>query len=361
MANCPMCENKTSTSSKKSWLISVIIFIVIILVFALLNKLGISALVNINSNTSLIMILGFGLLAGFSTCSATTGSLVLLLPKDKISAHILFNLGRLLIYLCAGILLGLIGQQLQISPIITAIFMVIVSLAMIFFALRMLGFSWAQKIKFNWFNKAEKQAPFIMGLLTILLPCGFTLSAESLALISGSALRGLLIMALFIAGTLPALILISLASIKLSQKPMTSYNFTRVAGLIIIFFALFNLSNQSNILWPKANAKNVNSVSQTQNLPPIIDGVQVIKMTANASGYSPKYFQVRANVPVRWEITDEGASGCTNALIAPALFNQTIKLWPGQTSVAEFTPKSPGSYKFSCIMGMVTGIIEVTI
>jgi plastocyanin domain-containing protein len=32
---------------------------------------------------------------------------------------------------------------------------------------------------------------------------------------------------------------------------------------------------------------------------------------------------------------------------------------PGQTSVKEFTPTKPGKYKFSCWMGMISGIIEV--
>ena len=64
-------------------------------------------------------------------------------------------------------------------------------------------------------------------------------------------------------------------------------------------------------------------------------------------------------VPVRWEITDKGTSGCTNAIISKGLFNEEISLVPGETSVKEFTPGKPGKYKFSCWMGMISGIIEV--
>jgi len=75
-------------------------------------------------------------------------------------------------------------------------------------------------------------------------------------------------------------------------------------------------------------------------------------------GYKPRYFTVRVGVPVRWEITDTGTSGCTNAIIARDLFSGQIPLTPGQTAVKEFTIEKPGKYKFSCWMGMVTGTIE---
>ena len=69
--------------------------------------------------------------------------------------------------------------------------------------------------------------------------------------------------------------------------------------------------------------------------------------------------KVEAGIPVSWEITDKGTSGCTNAIISKGLFSGEIVLTPGQTIVKEFTPVKPGKYKFSCWMGMVSGIIEV--
>ncbi|KKQ92325.1 MAG: Heavy metal transport/detoxification protein [Candidatus Shapirobacteria bacterium GW2011_GWE1_38_92] len=81
-------------------------------------------------------------------------------------------------------------------------------------------------------------------------------------------------------------------------------------------------------------------------------------MEANARGYFPANLTVRAGVPVRWEITDTGTSGCTNAIISRALFTGQIDLTPGQTSVKDFTVSQPGNYRFSCWMGMVTGTIQ---
>ncbi|OGZ35944.1 MAG: hypothetical protein A2V60_01530 [Candidatus Portnoybacteria bacterium RIFCSPHIGHO2_01_FULL_39_19] len=82
-------------------------------------------------------------------------------------------------------------------------------------------------------------------------------------------------------------------------------------------------------------------------------------MNASASGYKPNYFKVKAGIPVRWEITDTGTSGCTNAVISRNLFDGQIDLNPGQVSVKEFTPEKAGKYKFSCWMGMISGVIEV--
>ena len=82
-------------------------------------------------------------------------------------------------------------------------------------------------------------------------------------------------------------------------------------------------------------------------------------MEASSTGYNPNYFKVRVNVPVRWEITDTGTSGCTNAVISNNLFSGAIQLTPGKVSIKEFTPTKVGKYKFSCWMGMITGIIEV--
>ena len=226
-------------------------------------------------------------------------------------------------------------------------------------------------------NKFQgKYAPFIMGVLTFFLPCGFTITAQGLALISGGAIQGALIMLFFALGTLPALLTIGLSAVKFSQKPHLANKFLKVAGVLVLFFALFNINNQLNVLGysslsdfirkPASTALN-NTISNTntnsnvsqEGLAPVVNGKQILKMDASSRGYSPNYFKVKAGIPVRWEISDKGTSGCTNAIISRSLFNGEIPLTPGQTSVKEFTPTKVGKYKFSCWMGMVSGIIEV--
>ncbi|MCX6826433.1 MAG: cupredoxin domain-containing protein, partial [candidate division Zixibacteria bacterium] len=187
-----------------------------------------------------------------------------------------------------------------------------------------------------------------------------------MALLSGNALQGSSIMVIFALGTLPSLLAIGFGSIKLLEKQHLASVFVKVAAILVLFFALYNINAQFNVLGlPNFSSINLQKkvTPKTNNndndLPPIVDGKQVIKMQANSSGYTPNTFKVRTNVPVRWEITDTGTSGCTNAVLSKSLFPDPIQLSPGKTSIQEFTPTAPGNYRFSCWMGMVNGSIEV--
>lgn len=366
--------------------------ILIIAGFIALSRSGLSELVNVTSKSSLPLFFFFGLVAGVSSCAALVGGLILSTSKQwndlystkdsifqKMQPYLIFNFGRIISYVLFGAILGAIGSKLQISLKFASILVIAVSIVMVFLALQMLGVRALRRFQItvpkiitrkvaDESNFKGRYLPFLMGAFTFFLPCGFTLTTQGLALISGSATQGGLIMLFFALGTVPMLLFIGLSSVKFSQKPHLSYKFLKVAGVLVLFFALFNINSQLNVLGaPSLNNLSLKkSVSTNQkgqindkDLSPIVNGKQVIKMQASSSGYRPNYFKVRAGVPVRWEITDIGTSGCTNAVISRNLFNGKISLTPGQTSVKEFTPRIPGKYKFSCWMGMISGTIEV--
>ena len=205
--------------------------------------------------------------------------------------------------------------------------------------------------------------PFIMGALTFFLPCGFTITAQGLALLSGNVFSGALIMGAFALGTVPMLLFIGLSSVKFNSKPHLAERFSKVAGFLVLFFALFNMSNQLTVLGFTGfnfNQPQVKVSSAGQDgTPPIVDGEQVIAMTATGSGDSPNYFKVKAGVPVKWEITGGNSLGCNGAIISTQLFDGQVDLTPGQVAVKEFTPQTAGTYAFSCTMGMIRGTIEV--
>lgn len=371
-------------------LIPLILGIMLILAFLTLNKLGLAGFINVNAQSSLPMFFIFGLIAGLSSCAALVGGIILSMSKQwthlyspgdslgkKIQPHLMFNFGRLASYAILGAILGAIGSQLNLSLKFGPILVIIVSLLMILLALQMLGVKALQKFqlsapKFITRYLADethfhsRYAPFLMGALTFFLPCGFTITAQGLALISGSALQGGLIMLLFALGTLPMLLTIGLSSVKFSGNAHLADGFLKVAGMLVLFFALFNLNSQLNVLGiaslsdlTSKKANPANNVLDQSDLAPIVSGKQLLKMTASSTGYTPNYFKVRAGQPVRWEITDTGTSGCTNAIISNSLFTGQIPLTPGQVSVKEFTPTKVGKYKFSCWMGMISGTIEV--
>src|SRR4030042_3109686 len=179
--------------------------------------------------------------------------------------HLMFNAGRLLSYGLLGSLPGLLGQQIKISPTLTSLLIVMISIFMLVLALQMLGLKALRRFQptlpkfISHYITNEKKfksryMPAALGALTFFIPCGFTVTAQGLALLSGSALQGGLIMLFFALGTAPTLILIGLSSIKFSNRPHLSYQFTKVAGFLILFFALFNINSQLNLLgWNSFN------------------------------------------------------------------------------------------------------------
>lgn len=373
---------------KREFLITLGTGLLIILGFLGLIKLGLSGLINVTSSSSLIAFFIFGLLAGISTCAALIGGLVLSVSKQwlelypenrstlsKLQPHLMFNAGRILSYTVLGAVLGAVGSRLQISLQFTSILVVVVSLVMVFLALQMLGIKAFRKFQIttprfitryvaNESNFKGRFMPFLMGAFTFFLPCGFTITAQGLALLSGNALQGGLIMFFFALGTLPMLLAIGFSSVSFSKRPHLSFRFLKIAGFLVLFFALYNINSQLNVL----GFTSFNDVSpqliqsskaQEQGFAPVVNGKQVLKMEASSRGYQPNYFRIKTGIPARWEITDKGTNGCTNAIISRNLFDGEISLTPSQTSVKEFTPTKPGRYKFSCWMGMVSGTIEV--
>lgn len=361
------------------------ISILLIIGFVLINRSEVAALVSVNASSSLPAFFVFGLLAGASSCAALVGGIVLSMSKQwneqyvsnnsffsKFEPHLLFNGGRLLSFMILGAVLGAIGGVLQISLSFTSVLTIGISIMMFVLALQMLGWKRVQGLQFKTpkfisryvadeSNFRGRLMPAVMGALTFFLPCGFTITAQGLALASGNALQGSLIMLFFSLGTLPMLLTIGLSSVRFLEQKNISDAFLKIAGVLVLFFALYNFNSQLVVLnLPSINDVFSSSVQAADtNLPPIVDGKQIVRMDASSGGYSPNYIKVRMGVPVRWEITDKGTSGCTNAVISKALFDGEIKLTPGETSVKEFTPEKPGRYKFSCWMGMVTGTIEV--
>ena len=362
------------------------IAIFIIIGFLILDKIGIANFLSLSSKSSIFTFLGFGLLAGLSSCAALVGGIVLSMSKQwnslysgeqstsqKLQPHIMFNTGRLVSYTVLGGVLGIIGSRLQIYPQITGYLVVAISILMIGLGLQMLGVKAFRKFQLaapksatryiaNENNFQAKYAPFIMGALTFFLPCGFTITAQSLALLSGNVISGAMIMGAFALGTIPVLFFIGLSSVKFSSKPHLAERFSKVAGFLVIFFALFNLSNQATVLGfvGSSGQDQVQTDGSNQDgLPPIVNGKQVIKMTASGSEDSPDYFKVRVRVPVRWEITGSNSLGCNGAIISSKLFGGQVDLTPGEVTVKEFTPQTTGTFGFSCTMGMIRGTIEV--
>jgi sulfite exporter TauE/SafE/copper chaperone CopZ len=195
-----------------------------------------------------------GLVASVSSCLAIVGGLVLSLSatvsQDKISdvkPMMLFHGGRLISFAILGGVLGAIGSAIGISFTLTAILGILASVIMIVLGLNLVGLFEKNVIAlpsglFGFFRKVEHKtiAPFLVGVGTFFLPCGFTQAMQVAALSSGSFLSGLLIMTAFALGTLPMLALLSFGSASFAQSKHAPL-FFKSAGVVVIGLGAFAL------------------------------------------------------------------------------------------------------------------------
>ena len=372
--------------SRRGLFSAFLIFLTLLVLFFILSRFGLGGFLDVSATSSLPTFFLFGLLAGVSSCAALVGGVILSMSKQwsalysretsfvkKSQPQLLFNIGRLVSYIILGGILGAIGSAFQLSLNFTSGLVILISVIMLFLGLQMLGVKKLQRFQLtlpkfitryiaNEKNFQGKYLPSVLGDLTFFLPCGFTLTAQSLALLSGNILQGSLIMFIFALGTLPSLLVISFSSVHFLRKPHLSTLFLNIAGFLVLFFGLYNINAQLNVLGiPNISDFFINRTQEDSlaSLPEIVDGKQVVTMEASAKGYDPNYFTVQAGIPVTWQIDDVGTSGCTNVIISKDLFDGEIPLTPGEIATKEFLPEEHGIYKFSCWMGMVSGAIEV--
>ena len=203
-------------------------------------------------------------------------------------------------------------------------------------------------------------APTALGVATVLLPCGVTLSVEALALASGSPWQGAALLAVFIIGTSPLFALLGYAV----RRAATVWRGRLVAatGIAVVAMGLFTLNGGLELAGsPLAASRIVESFSGTATADPsattVSDGHQQVVVTATENGYSPHLTQIRAGIPTTLVVRSQGAAGCVRGFVIGG--SQTILPESGDTAIDLGTPK-PGTLHYACVMGMYTGAITVT-
>ncbi|MFA6306596.1 MAG: sulfite exporter TauE/SafE family protein [Patescibacteria group bacterium] len=352
--------------------------------YFLLKGLGlanINILPSDNGGVTMPLILLIGLTAGISTCMALVGGLILglavkhneLHPEastiEKFRPHLFFNLGRIISFAFFGGLLGLLGSTIELSSMALGILTIAVGLVMLIMGLQLIEiFPWANKLKLTLpksigraLGAGEDKKEYshansmILGGLTFFLPCGFTQAMQVLAVSTGSLYYGAAVMGLFALGTAPGLL--GIGGLTSIIKKSLAKKFFKFSGLVVIAFAIFNISNGLgltgwNLTFSQARDFNVND-------PNVIleNNIQIVKMKELANGYSPNNFTVKLGIPVKWVIDAEAPYSCAASLVM-AKYNIRKNLVKGE-NIIEFTPRAAGRVPFSCSMGMYTGAFNV--
>lgn len=182
-------------------------------------------------------------------------------------SQILYHCGRLLTYLSLGYLAGSIGSQIDkigseyglihFATIITATLLILSGLMGIIrgyvvtiqFLPHRVSALLQPIIKF--FIKRPMIMPFVLGISTTLLPCGWLYTYLIIAAGTGSSINATLVMAFFWAGTLP-LLLVTGAVSTLATTPLKKYA-PLIASLLMMFAGGYSLFTHLN-LFPGATA-----------------------------------------------------------------------------------------------------------
>jgi sulfite exporter TauE/SafE len=346
---------------------------------------------------NLVAVLITGLFAGGISCAAVQGGLLAGLitrqhaDRAPVAAHVAsdetrswrgqlgddlapvggFLLGKLAAYTALGALLGAVGGVVQLSQGARTWLQIGAGLLIITFGLAQLGLpgfrrivieppaSWMRLVR----SRARSQtalAPALLGVATVLLPCGITLSVEALALATGSPFQGAAIMAVFVIGTSPLFAILGYAA----RKAATVWRGRLVAatGVAVIAMGLYTLNGGLELAGsPLAASRILETVSGTATADTttttVTDGHQEIVVTASDRGYSPRVSAITAGIPTTLIVRSHGATGCVRSFVIGD--TETVLPESGDTRIDLGTPTA-GTLRYACGMGMYTGVITVT-
>ena len=184
----------------------------------------------------LITPLTIGLIGSFH-CIGMCGPIVVALPLkkhtllSKITGTVLYNSGRVITYSVLGILFGLLGRGIHLAgfqqwtSILLGVTMIISVLFPFVFREKITvgklfsGFAARLILRLKkLFTDRSYSSLLMIGLLNGLLPCGLVYVAIAGAINSGTVVTGALFMMLFGIGTIPLLLIATLASDAIGQR-----------------------------------------------------------------------------------------------------------------------------------------------
>jgi uncharacterized protein len=375
---------------------------VIGLLALIITQLGISD-INTGSLVSggLVVALIVGLTAGFSTCMALVGGLVLGLSArhaekhpsataiQKFRPHLYFNLSRIITFFILGGAIGALGASFQLQGSVLGILTISVGIVMLLLGLHLtnlfprlrnggltLPSGIARKLGLR--SRKEKEYSHknaaILGSISFFLPCGFTQAMQLYAISTGSFTTGALVMGVFALGTMPGLLGIGgLTSVVQGEG---AKRFFKIAGVAVVAMAVLNISNGYNLTgWQRPFVSSPQASRQPEALTstPLTGQLEIPEKTDSsskdnvlrasytlASGMVPTSFTVDANKSYTLEVTAlEDGEGCMSTILIPGLNNNTQYLLKGKTNKLAFKAKRTGVYQITCAMGVPHGKITV--
>jgi sulfite exporter TauE/SafE len=213
-------------------------------------------------NYYLISALSLGFLGSFH-CLGMCGPIALSLPVvDGDARHfylgrLMYQLGRVTMYMLLGVIAGLIGISFQLKGLQSdlSIFSgILIILVVLFLNDKLLSKVNGRLVKMsfriksvigNYIKKKSFTAMYVVGLANGILPCGFVYLAMAGAISFGGITNAALYMFLFGLGTLPLMYIVAVSQNIFSPKVKLSIN--KLSPFIAIALALFLIHRGSTM------------------------------------------------------------------------------------------------------------------
>ena len=306
-----------------------------------------------------------------------------------------FLVGKLVSHVLFGALLGAFGAALQPNFRVRADMEIGAGVVMILMALSLFGIlpQWLPSPPQRFSRLVRRSAraetafaPAMLGFLTILVPCGVTLSVELLAVATGSPIAGAATMAAFVVGTYPLFAAIGYV-VRRSSMILRGY-LTKLAAVAVVAAGLLSINsglvlNGSSITL----AKVAPSISKA--LPPTLGGGQVVAPSpadtsqsvpsasldangaqqvviqvgqgdpeGNNNPFSPLLIRAKAGIATQIVLQTGPSLGCAASFIVPQKGIEKRMETSTQIVIDIGTP-GVGDIGFTCSTGMYSGTIQV--
>jgi uncharacterized protein len=340
---------------------------------------------------------------------------------------ILFLVAKLVAYTVLGFFLGLLGSVMQLSAMTRAVLQAAIGVFMIGTALRMFDvhpiFRYfaleppkfiTRYIRRKSKGEASAVTPLFLGTLTVLIPCGITQAMMAVAMGTGSAMAGAMIMFAFILGTTPVFFAVAYMATRMGAR--LESNFVRLVAIVVLVLGLISvdagltlggwpysfsnlrLASTSSIGVAEASTAAQGQAATQQSRPsttnpvnsgdaftgppspnpaPVVQAVAAAPATSTSgvaassaaptpivltinvvnSGYQPNVLHAKAGQPLQMSLVTKNTSGCARAFVVPALGFQKVLPVTGTTTIDVPQQKAGTKLYFSCSMGMYSGVI----
>lgn len=205
-------------------------------------------------------------------CGGFIGALQIHRPAGISAARLAFgyHLGRITSYALAGTLVGVLGGQLyaaEVLPVQVALLLIGSAMLLVIGASLIGRDTWLKRLEPLGVGVWKLVAPLarrvypprsltqatLAGLAWGWIPCGMVYAALPLALVTGGALPGALVMLAFGLGTLPNLVLVDVAATRLGasragRPALAAWPWVRpLAGLVIVVFGVSGAAHAARI------------------------------------------------------------------------------------------------------------------